>query len=400
MNGRLDLDVAIVGGGTAGCAAALLLARRGVTVALFERRTVGSQASGVNYGGVREQGRDFAELPLSRRSRRLWDQLPALVGNGCEFEASGHLKLARSEEQMASLEAFASGAAGHGLEIELISGNVLRDRYPWLGPGVIGASFCPSDGQANPRLVAPSFAVAARRAGARVHEHEAVAGATRGAEGFHLETETGRRVTARQVLNVAGAWGAIVAGWFGERAPVDPQSPNMQVTEPLAYRLKVNIGVAGGDVYARQTPRGNLIFGGGRGWNDFGRIRARAGEQSTTGAMGRLLEILPWAQDAHVIRTWSGIEGFTPDGIPVIGPSETTPGLIHAFGFSGHGFQLGPAVGEVLAELALSGVSSVPIGGFSIRRFVQGTPAHQPGMAMTPGTDIANNAEVRQGGTA
>jgi sarcosine oxidase, subunit beta len=130
MRGRIDLDVAIIGGGTAGCAAALLLARRGVTVALFERRTVGSQASGVNYGGVREQGRAFAELPLSRRSRRLWDQLPALIGSDCEFEASGHLKLARSEEQLASLEAFASGAAEHELEIELISGNVLRDRYP------------------------------------------------------------------------------------------------------------------------------------------------------------------------------------------------------------------------------------------------------------------------------
>ncbi len=378
MSAHLDLDVAIIGGGTAGCAAALQLARRGVAVGLFERRTVGSQASGVNYGGVREQGRAFSELPLSRRSRQIWDELAALVGNDCEFEASGHLKLARSHDQMASLEAFAAGAAEHGLEIELISGNVLRDRYPWLGPGVIGASLCRSDGQANPRLVAPSFAVAARRAGARIHENEAVAGATRGAEGFHLETATGRRVTARQVLNAAGAWSAIVAGWFGEQAPLDPQSPNMQVTEPLAYRLKVNIGVAGGDVYARQIRRGNLIFGGGRGLNDFDRIQARAGEQSTTRAMGRLVEVLPWARDAHVIRTWSGIEGFMPDGIPVIGPSETTPGLIHAFGFSGHGFQLGPAVGEVLAELALSGVSSVAIGDFGIRRFGGGAPARRP----------------------
>jgi sarcosine oxidase subunit beta len=300
---------------------------------------------------------------------------------------------------MASLEAFASGAAGHGLEIELINGNVLRDRYPWLGPGVIGASFCASDGQANPRLVAPSFAVAARRAGAGIHEHEAVVGATRGAGGFNLETETGRQVTARQVVNVAGAWGATVAGWFGEQAPLDPQSPNMQVTEPLAYRLKVNIGVAGGDVYARQTPRGNLIFGGGRGWNDFDRLSSRAGEQSTIGAMARLLEILPWARDAHVIRTWSGIEGFMPDGIPVIGPSATIPGLIHAFGFCGHGFQLGPAIGEVLADLALSGVSSVPIGDFSIQRFVQGTLADRPGGAMNAGDGAAENTELRQGGT-
>lgn len=383
MSEPLDVDVAIIGGGTAGCAAALHLALAGLTVALFERRTAGSQASGVNYGGVREQGRDFAELPLSRRSRRIWEQLPALIGQDCEFEASGHLKLARSEEQMADLEAFATGASEHGLEVELITGNVLRQTYPWLGVNVLGASLCRSDGQANPRLVAPAFAVAARRAGALIREHEPVEGATRGAEGFHLETGAGRRVTARQVVNVAGAWGARVASWFDEQAPLDPQSPNMQVTEPLPYRLRVNIGVAGGDVYARQIPRGNLIFGGGRGWNDPERIRSRAGEESTIGAMARLVDILPWAASAHVIRTWSGIEGFMPDGIPVIGPSETAPGLIHAFGFSGHGFQLGPAVGEVLAELVRTGVTSTPIEHFSIKRFHKAATAAEVDAAST-----------------
>lgn len=399
MSGRLDLDVAIIGGGTAGCAAALHLARRGLSVGLFERCGVGSQASGVNYGGVREQGRDFAELPLSRRSRRIWDALPALIGHDCEFKASGHLKLARSEAQMASLETFATGAAAYGLEVDLVSSNVLRDRYPWLGTGVVGASLCRSDGQANPRLVAPAFAVAARRAGARIHEHEAVVGATRGAEGFHLETGAGRSVSARHLVNVAGAWAHRVAAWFGEAAPLEAQSPNMQVTEPLPYRLEVNIGVAGGDVYARQIPRGNLIFGGGRGWNDLDGLRARAGEDSTVGAMGRLVEILPWARRAHVIRTWSGIEGFMPDNIPVIGPSDGTPGLIHAFGFSGHGFQLGPAVGEVLAELIESGLSSVPVEQFSIHRFGSAAPAARSEGAMNGGGGVAATTRLQQGGS-
>lgn len=375
MTGRLKLDVAIVGGGTAGCAAALHLSRRGLAVGLFERRTVGSQASGVNFGGVREQGRDFAELPLSRRSRRIWDQLPDLIGSDGEFMATGHLKLARSEEQMANLEAFATGAAEHGLAVELITGNRIRAEYPWLGPTVIGASLCRSDGQANPRIVAPGFGQAARRAGAQIFEHEAVRAATRDAGGFRIETEAGRQVTAATLINVAGAWGATVAGWFGEAVPIEPQSPSMQVTEPLPYRVQVNIGVVGGDVYARQTPRGNVVFGGGRGWNDMATITSRAGEADVIAAMGRLTEILPWTRAAHVIRTWSGIEGFTPDDIPVFGPSATTSGLLHAFGFSGHGFQLGPAVGEVLADLVLSGRSETPLAPFSIERFGGGAVA-------------------------
>ncbi|OYX44075.1 MAG: FAD-dependent oxidoreductase [Rhodobacterales bacterium 32-67-9] len=369
MTGRLSLDVAIIGGGTAGCAAALHLARRGLSVALFERRTVGSQASGVNFGGVREQGRDFAELPLSRRSRRIWDELPALIGSDGEFMATGHLKLARDEDQMAVLEAFATGAADYGLAVERITGNRLRADYPWLGPKVIGATLCRSDGQANPRIVAPGFGQAARRAGAQVFEHEAVRHATRDAGGFRIETEAGRQVTAATLINVAGAWGATVAGWFGDAVPIAPRSPSMQVTEPLPYRVKVNVGVVGGDVYARQTPRGNVIFGGGQGWNDMATITSRAGETEVMAAMRRLTGILPWAGGAHVIRTWSGIEGFTPDDLPVLGSSVTTPGLLHAFGFSGHGFQLGPAVGEVLAELVLTGRSETPLAPFSIERF-------------------------------
>jgi sarcosine oxidase subunit beta len=369
MNVQSKVDVAIIGGGTAGCAAALHLARRGLSVALFERRTAGSQASGVNFGGVRQHGRDLRELPLSRRSREIWASLPSLIGHDCEFMATGHLKLARDETQMSALETFARDAKEFGLDVELLGRNAVRERFPWLGEAVIGASLCSSDGQANPRLVAPNFARAARAAGAAIREHEAVTGATHDGTDFCLESERGTRLRATHLINVAGAWADKVAAWFGETIQIEAQSPNMQVSEPLPYRLTVNIGVAGGDVYARQIPRGNLIYGGGRGWSDREAIRARPVTESTRDAMARLIEILPWTAHAQVIRTWTGIEGYTPDGIPVIGPSETTPGLIHAFGFSGHGFQLGPVVGELLAELVVDGRPSISIDAFAIQRF-------------------------------
>ena len=363
------VDVAIIGGGTAGCSAALALRKRGLTVALFERRTVGSQASGVNYGGVRQQGRHPTELPLSRRSREIWPRLPDIVGDDCEFAATGHLKLARTDAQMADLEAFAAVAAEHGLEIRLMGANALADAYPGLVAGVVGGSLCPSDGQANPRLVAPAFARAAARAGAEIHEHEAVTGVARDTAGFRLETERGGRFTAGSLINVAGAWADRVAGWFGERAPIQAMAPNMLVSEPVPYRLPVNIGVCGAGLYVRQIPRGNLIFGGGKGWADRDRIVARPVADVSCAASARLAETLPWAADATVIRSWTGIEGYFEDEIPVIGPSTTTPGLVHAFGFSGHGFQLGPAIGEIVTELVVDGRTSTPIDAFSISRF-------------------------------
>ncbi|MFZ9634505.1 MAG: NAD(P)/FAD-dependent oxidoreductase, partial [Alphaproteobacteria bacterium] len=92
-------------------------------------------------------------------------------------------------------------------------------------------------------------------------------------------------------------------------------------------------------------------------------------------AMARALEILPQLRDARIIRTWTGFDGEMPDHVPVIGPSLTTPGLVHAFGFSGHGFQLGPAMGEIVAELVADGHTPSPVEPFSIGRFASAPPA-------------------------
>ncbi len=368
-----DFDVAIIGGGLVGCSAALHLCGRGASVVLVERRHCGSQASGVNYGGVRQQGRDLAELPLARRSRRIWADLENLVGSNCEFEVTGHLKLARSERDMDGLEDYARRAREHGLDLELIGAASIRDRFPWLGDIVVGGSFCAEDGHANPRLAAPAFARAAAAAGADIREGAEVIHAGYGGRAFELRLRGGTTVRARRLINAGGAWGATVSAWFGEPVPEEVLAPNMCVTDPVPYFLVPNLGVCGGDIYIRQIRRGNVIFGGGVGTADRDRIAARPLARVTAEAARRALALVPWLAGAQVIRTWSGIEGAMPDGLPVLGPSRTTPGLVHGFGFSGHGFQLGPAAGAVLAELALDGATQTPVDAFRIGRFAQAT---------------------------
>ena len=90
-HGKLEADVAIVGGGIVGSSAALFLRRLGLSVVLLERGLCGASASGVNYGGVRINGRAPVQLPLALRSRALWEQLPALIGIDGEYQRSGHL---------------------------------------------------------------------------------------------------------------------------------------------------------------------------------------------------------------------------------------------------------------------------------------------------------------------
>ncbi|KAF0226828.1 MAG: hypothetical protein FD175_2942 [Beijerinckiaceae bacterium] len=384
MTGMLRVDVAIIGGGLVGTSAALSLATSGLSVALLDKGFCGAQASGVNYGGVRRQGRPPEQLPLSQRAHAIWPELAKKIGIDGEFSRSGHLKLAQSEADMAALEAYAKAVAGHGLSLELIGHNGLRERFGWISGSIVGASFCSGDGHANPRLVSAGFATAARRAGVQVFEQMPVENFTAIGGGFALETATGLSVRASQVVNCAGAWADRFAALAGEPVPLSRIYPSMIVTEPLEPLLTVNIGMEGGGIYARQVERGNCIVGGERGVAlddpDFSRPTA----EGATSIMNRTAAYFPALAHAQAIRFWSGTEAAMPDRNPVLGLSATTPGLIHAFGFTGAGFQLAPGVGEVIADLVRSGDTETPIDAFSIRRFLP----------------VANKARTEQGSSA
>ncbi|WP_137177180.1 FAD-binding oxidoreductase [Roseomonas sp. AR75] len=363
-------DVLIVGGGGAGCSAALFLARRGVRVTLLERGLVGSQATGVNYGGVRQQGRDPAGIPLAIKSRALWSRLPELIGTDAEFDPCGHLKLARSEADEAELLRWNRVAAEYGLVTQMIGRNAIREAHPYFGDQVVAGSLLAEDGSANPRLLSPALARAARDAGAEILEHHAVSAAAHDGSDFVIEA-AGATFAAPWLLNCAGYWGGTLSEKFGEPVPIAPLHPNMLVTEPLPYFLRHSLGVVGGGIYMRQIARGNVIFGGGRGSAVKDPSRTRPSAEAALGSMEAATALVPRLAGAMVIRSWSGTDGTFADGFPVLGPSRTTPGLIHAFGFCGEGFQLGPGVGQVLSELVMDGRTDVPLEAFDIGRFAR-----------------------------
>ena len=369
MTERIQADVAIIGGGIVGASAALFLRRMGLSVVLLERDLCGSRSSGVNYGGVRRQGRPMSQLPLAQRAHAIWAELPRLIGIEGEYVRSGHLKIARSEVDLASLEDYRERTRGFGMGLEILSSRAVRERCPCLGPAAVGGSLCPEDGQANPRLVSPAFALAAQKLGASIREQTPIDEAAHDGSGFVLRSGTALEVRSAYLLNCAGAWADRIVAQFGDSVPMQPGHPQMAVTEPLPAFMNFSLGVEGGGVYARQVGRGNCVIGGGNKGRALDDQRVRVQADGLAGLMRQAADLLPVLRHAHIIRTWSGTEGYLPDRLPVIGPSATTPGLIHAFGFAGGGFQLGPAVGAVLADLVRDGTTSTPIDAFSVSRF-------------------------------
>lgn len=369
-------DVLIVGGGLMGSSAAFFLRQtHGLSVTLIESDLVGRQASGTNFGNVRRQGRPIHQLHLANRSLEIWRKANELLGADVEYLQSGHIRVCYRDrpENVAKMEEYAEQARHNGLDLEILSGNALRDRFPFLGPEVLAGSYSAMDGHANPRLAAPAFARAARKLGADIFENTRIRHVAKVGSDFIATATDGRTFRAPVLLITAGAWAGELSAQFGEPVKLTPRGPTMSVTEPVPYALAPAVGVMTPleveTVYFRQVARGNIIIGGStRGPAIPDLYRSYVKPQNTLTQLQQIRRLAPALARLNIIRVWTGIEGYMDDSLPVMGPSATTSGLYYAFGFSGSGFQIGPGVGQTMAELIATGTTGIDLSPYKVER--------------------------------
>ena len=368
-------DVIVIGGGLHGCSAALHLANRGARVTVLEKDYVGRHASGVNAGGVRRLGRDVAEIPLSVASLELWYRIHDLVDDDCGFEHHGQVKVAETEAEIEILRSRAAEVRALGFDHEeIIDRTELRALVPAIAEHCVGAIVSRADGAANPYRTTLAFKRKAESLGVRFMQGERVTKLARAGQCWRVETASGGQWEAPVVVNCAGAWADRIAAQLGEPVPLDVWALMLMISAPMPHFLDPVIGAAGRPLSFKQYANGTVLVGGGykgrpqrdENWTDLDFIGL--GQSAQT-----VWELFPVMRSAQIVRCWAGIEGRMPDDIPVIGPSSTEEGVFHAFAFAGHGFQLGPVVGSILAELVSTGKSNLPIAPFRIDRF--GKPA-------------------------
>ncbi|MFV3131021.1 NAD(P)/FAD-dependent oxidoreductase [Niveispirillum sp. KHB5.9] len=369
-------DVLIIGGGLMGSSAAFFLRHTyGLSVTLIESDLVGRQASGTNFGNVRRQGRPIHQLHLANRSLEIWRQANQLLGADVEYLQSGHIRVCYRErpENVGKMEEYADQARQNGLDLEILSGNALRDRFPFFGADVLAGSYSAMDGHANPRLAAPAFARAAVRLGAQVFENTRISHIVKEDTDFIATAKDGRTFRAPVLLITAGAWAGELSAQFGEPVKLTARSPTMSVTEPVPYAIAPAVGVMTPleveTVYFRQVARGNIVLGGStRGPAVAETYRSFVKPQNILTQMQQLRRLAPALARLNIIRVWTGIEGYMDDSLPVMGPSVTTSGLFYAFGFSGSGFQIGPGVGQTMAELIATGATGIDLSPYRVER--------------------------------
>jgi glycine/D-amino acid oxidase-like deaminating enzyme len=363
------LDTLVVGGGLHGLSAALHLARAGRRVAIVERAWVGRHASGATAAGVRTLNRDPAEIPISLESMDMWHRIESIVGADCGFHAHGQMQIAERPGDVAKLERRLAVAcqAGYTHE-ELIDRDELLRLVPTLAPHCAAALVARNDGAADPHKTLAAFRRAAEAAGVAILEGTGVLGIERKRADWLVRTSA-RDFTVPAIVNAAGAWGGRIAAMVGDDIRLGVKASMMIVTERIGPLLKPVVSAVGRPLSFKQSNQGTLVIGGGlQGSADIDTQRSTVNFQELARGARAATDLFPSIRLVQIVRAWTGIEAKTEDLLPVIGPSPNAPGMFHAFGYSGHGFQLVPVVGAIIADLVVHGGTNRNIAGLAPER--------------------------------
>lgn len=374
-------DVVIIGGGVMGASIAFNLARLGVTnVVLLEARSLAAEGTGHSGALVRQHYSQDVITRLAIRSVEIFESFDEITGGGAVFSQTGWIKLG-TEAMRPSMEKNLIRHRELGVDARMMTIEELEEAIPGINTeGIGGALIEPRGGYADPILTTLGFADRARKLGVRVSEGvPATSIEVRGGKVTGVRT-AGGVIGTGVVVDAAGPWGARVARWVGVDVPLlvtreqdivlacDDQSimPTMPVSNGVDrdyWRREPGDLLLVGDGHPKEIERANPDS-----------FKRKVDQSFIEMILGRLAFRLPaFAARAKVVRGYASLYDVTPDWHPVLGKTEQVGGFVLCVGFSGHGFKLGPAIGEVIAEQIVDGrPRSIDIGALGLDRFASG----------------------------
>ena len=360
-------DVVIIGGGAIGASTAFHLATGGVEdVVVLERETLASGSTSRSAGGARLQFADELNVRLSLRSLEEFERWDALIGEHVEFVPEiafhqvGYLFLLDAPEHVELFRAALAVQHAHGVPSRELTPAEASDIVPQLElDGILAATFCPRDGHMSPEAVVQGYAAAAVARGARVLQAcPAIAIEHAGGRITGVRT-AGGTIATDTVVCAAGAWSGEVGAMLGLEIPVHGEPRHMWFSPEhggLRDDLPLTIDFTTSFYFHREGP--GIVFGG----------REEALEDVAEHALRRLPLIL----ELPIQSSWWGYYEVSPDHNAIVGEAPDPGRFLYATGFSGHGFQQAPAIGEHLAQLIRGEQPAFDLGAFALERFARG----------------------------
>ncbi len=368
-------DVVIIGGGVMGASIAYHLAERGLkNILVLEREKFLSQGStGKAAGGVRYQFSTPVNIQLSLYSMNIIQHFAEIFGASCDYRPIGYLFLLTRADDLPQFRA--SLDLQHQLGVSWsrwMEPDEIRALVPLVhSDDVLGGTFCPKDGMADPSQMNAGFAKAATRLGAQIEMETSVTGIELDEEQRIVAVETNKgRVATPRVVDAAGAWAAQIGAMVGVEIPIVPLRRQLLVTAPLPeFPRDHPFTIEFASNFYFHPEGAGILFG-------MSKPDETPGYKFTIDEAFRLktiehgVERLPLLQKANISHEWAGLYEVTPDAHPILSKAREVEGFYIAAGFSGHGVMHSPATGKVMSEIILDGAAkTIDVSMLDLERF-------------------------------
>ena len=365
-------SVVIIGGGVSGCSIGYQLSKAGVQVTILERAEVAAEASSAAAGllapgGVLTGSAAGRELFLASWSMtaELLAEVEEASGIGVEYQQTGALHTIVSVDEEASEREYAQVWQDYDLEVKWLDGPEVHEYEPLLNPAIDAALYVPHATSIRPRLVTQAYAEAARKLGARIHEHTEVTGFTQSSgKVTGVQTAQGETIGCDSVVIATGAWSAQIGNWLDLSIPVFPARGQILSLHQPATPLKHT--VFGEGLYVVPKVDNTLYVGA---------TIERVGfdKSNTAGGLAWLLSsairLLPELEHAALAQIWAGLRPLSQDSYPILGKAPGWQNVILATGHGAGGFELSAITGRTIAELITTGQTPAVIQPFGLERF-------------------------------
>jgi len=371
MKMKKKTDVIIIGGGINGCSLAYYLYKKNIDVTLFEKNYLSSGATGKCGAGIRQQWSTKENAKLAIDSVKIFEKLSEELGMDIEFRQGGYLVAVHDKKEMKQAEKNVEMQRALGLKVDILTPKEIADIAPILdvkGMKAIGATFCPTDGHANPFKTTFAYARAAEKNGAKIYTHTNVTDIlvnNKKVQGVKLENK--EIINSDIVVNSAGVWSKELAKKVGVKLPNKPLRKEIIATERFKPVFDCMVISFKDGIYFSQQKEGHIVGGiplekkpGFKTEPTFDFIKHMA---------KTLTRYAPVLKHVKILRHWTGFYDVTPDARPIIGETQNIKGFIQCNGFSGHGFMLSPMVTKILTDYIAKNKTSDILENLNLNRF-------------------------------
>ena len=363
-------DVVIIGGGISGCSLAYSLSKKDLDVVVLEKNYLSSGATGRCGAGIRQQWSTKENTKLAIDSVKIFENLSKELSMDIEFRQGGYLISIHDKKEMKQSEKNVKMQKSLGLKVDILKPEEITKIVPILNikkMNAIGATFCPTDGHANPFLTTFAYAKNAEKNGAEINTHTNVTNIKTDKNQIKEVITDKDNIKTDTVINAAGVWSKEISKMVGINIPNQPLRKEIIATERLKPIFEAMVISFKDGIYFSQQKEGQIVGGvpvekkpGFKTLPTFEFLR----HMSKT-----LTHYAPILKHVKLLRHWTGFYDVTPDARPILGETKDMKGFIHCHGFSGHGFMLSPMVSKTLTDFISDNKNSDILEDLSLKRF-------------------------------